>query len=181
MRALLVLTPIALIGGFAVHQAVSDTEICTEKAAKPSKHAVAAVAAVPAVPAVPDVPAVPAVPAVPTVPHLEGLSRLATLSEDIEIRIPREAIERAAELAEEISLHAEAHADIDIDVRLEEVMHLLEERLSNLDEVTEDALEDLGLTEEFFEELAESIEAAVSIETGDESRVRVRVPARHRH
>jgi hypothetical protein len=194
MRVLFVLTPIALIGGFAIHQAVSGPEVCRETAAKAAKRNAHVLAAAPAVPAIPDVPGIPAVPVVPAVPdaaefaelaalaelsELSELSSLATLSEDIEIRIPREAIERAREIAAGLQLRAEAHADIE--VTLNEVMQLLDEHLSDLDGMTIESFEDLGLSEDFFANLAESIRASVTVEVDDGERVTVRVPKRRRH
>jgi hypothetical protein len=196
MRALFVLTPIALIGGFAIHQALSGPDICTDEhqVGKADAPGLVALPAVPAVPAVPDVPAVPAVPAVPDaaeyaalaelselseLSELAELSSLATLSEDIEIRIPREAIERASRLAADLQLRAEAHADIE--VTLNEVMHLIDEHLSDLDGATIESFEDLGLSEGFFEDLAESIRSSVSVEVNDGERETFRVPKRRRN
>lgn len=193
MRALFVLTPIALIGGFAIHQALSGPDICTDEhqVGKADAPGLVALPAVPAVPAVPDVPAVPAVPEVAEfaalaelselseLSELAELSSLATLSEDIEIRIPREAIERASRLAADLQLRAEAHADIE--VTLNEVMHLIDEHLSDLDGATIESFEDLGLSEDFFEDLAESIRSSVSVEVNDGEPVTVRVPKRRRN
>jgi hypothetical protein len=184
MRGLLILTPIVLVGGIAIHQAVSGPDIRMDKVEQISKHHVPTLAAAPAVPTVPVVPAIPAVSAVPAVhavpavPNLEGLSRLATLSEDVEIRIPREAIERASRLANDFRLRAEAHADVE--VTLNEVMRMLDEHLSGFDGATVESLEDLGLSETFFADLAASIEASVSVEMDDGNRVAVRVPKRRR-
>jgi hypothetical protein len=138
MRKLLILTPIVLVGGFAVLQAVNGPDMCKEKSAK----TLAAVTAVAAVPAVPAVATVPAVPGMPVIPHLEHLSHLATLSEDMEIRIPREALERAGRLAGELRFRAEAHADVE--VTLNEVMRILDEHLSDIDVAAVESLEDLG-------------------------------------
>ena len=206
MRALFVLTPIALIGGFAAYQAVSGPEECAEKqnhvarVEPPAVVALPTVAAVPvphAVPAVHALPAVAAVPAVPEAAHfaelaelselaalaelseLSELSSLAELSEDIEIRIPREAIERARRIAEEFQLRAEGHAEIE--VRLSEVMQLLDEHLSDLDGTTIESFEDLGLDEDFFANLAESIRASVRVAVDDGDRVTVRVPKRRKN
>ena len=180
MRALLILTPIALVGGFAIQQAVTRPDICTEEVAKAS-HTAPVVVAVPAVHAVPAVPAVhivPGVPDVPTIPDLEGLSHLATLSEDIEVRIPREALDRASRLAGELRLRAEAHADVEI--ALHEVMEILDEHLSEIDVAAMESLGDLGLSEDFFADLAASIQASVSVDVDDGGEVTVRIPKRRR-
>lgn len=172
MRALLVLMPIVLVGGFAIHQAVSGPEVIQEKPAKASKRgspALAPAAAVPAVPPVPAIPRVPAAPVVPAIPDLEGLSRLATLSEEIERRVPRAAIARATRVANELRLRAEAHEDVE--ATLNEAMLVLEEQLSELDGADWESLEDLGLSATFFADLAASIRASVTIEMEDRDRV----------
>jgi hypothetical protein len=185
MRVLFVLTPIALIGGFAAFHALSGPETCTEKQRHIAKADAPAVVAVPAIPDVPPVPPVPVIPEMAELAELaelsalSELSSLATLPEDIEIRIPREAIERASRLAAEMQLRAEAHADIEI--TLEEVMQLVDEHLSALDGTTIESFEDLGLSEEFFADLAETIRASVTVEVDDGEGVTVRVPQRRRH
>jgi len=184
MRLVMVLTPVALVGAFAIHQAVSGPEFSGEKTAVASEHAIPAIAAAPAVPTVPAVSkvaairAVPDVPAVPAIPDLEELSRLATLSEDIQIRIPSEAIERASLIAEEFRMRAEAHADVD--VTLNEVMRILDDHLSNIDFASDAAFEELGLTPTFFADLAASIQASVAIDIEDGDGVIVKVPKTRR-
>ena len=186
MRVLLVLTPIVLVGGFAVHQAVSGPDMFHGEQPQATKHHVHALAAVPAVPAAPAVPAVPAapaipaVPAVPEIPDIEGLRQLATtLSEDIEIRIPREALVRANLIADEFRMHADVHADVE--ASLSDVMRILDEHLSDVDFATEEAFEELGLSATFFADLASSIQASVAIEMEDGNRVTVRVPTQRKH
>ena len=96
MRLFLVLIPVALIGGFAIHQATSGSST-------PSEGLTIAVEA----PAIADIPAKAEIPAIPAVavhvaPHAE-----------VSVRIPRQAILEAEQLANEIRLHAEATAHAD--------------------------------------------------------------------
>lgn len=174
MRALLIMTPIVLVGGFAIQQAVTGQDIRGEK----KTQVLAATPDVAVAPAIPAIPAVPAAPDAPVMPHIEHLSHAVTLSEDMEIRIPRAALERVSRLAGDIRLRAEAHADIE--VTLNEVMRMLDEHISELDVATLESLEDLGLSESLFADLAASIQASVSVDVDDEGQITVRVPKRRR-
>lgn len=186
MRALLVLTPIAIIGAFAVHQAVTSQEICTEtdrkveKAEVSNRITVPAVPAISAVPAVPAVPSVPAVPTVPAVPDAEALrTAVAAHAGDIEIHIPAEAIERAMRLAEQFEMDAGTEAEFEAAVR--EAMLALEENMAEFEFDMEEAYGEMGLSREFFRDLARSIESSVSVATDEGREVTVRVPQRRRN
>jgi hypothetical protein len=147
--------------------------------ARASKESVPTVAAVPAIPALPAIAVIPAIPDVPALPDLAALRQLeVTLPENIELRIPREAIVRARMIADELRLHAEARADVDVTVS--EVMRILNDRLSDIDTDGDATLVELGLPATFFADLAATIQASVSAAVDEASRVSVTVPKRNR-
>ena len=172
MRLFLVLIPVALIGGFAIHQVASDSSATTE--------ALTIAVEAPAIPDIPAKAATPAIAAAAAVPAMPAVDvRVAPLAE-VSVRVPRQAMLEAEVLANEIRLRAEAAAHADIEATLEGVIRKLDESLSETDIALEEAFEELGISASFLADLAASIEASLEIAVEEGAAVRVRLPQKRR-
>ena len=176
MRKLLVLIPIALVGGFAIHQVASGQEFdldepdlaldlhCQSDAPEAISHELA-----------PSIEALAAVEALPQV-----LAHVSAVPE-VTVHIPHHTIEEVERLANEIRVHARASAEVNVEAAIEEAMLALEEAFSDREFEIEEALEEFGISASFLAELAASIEASLAVTVDGDETVRVRIPKRNRH